>query len=70
MIKLWYHAVDGTEFSREFKTQVGAQAFAERMLGLTPEVYRESFYAVSSDGIATIEWAGTEPQKLWPRAFA
>lgn len=69
MIKLEYQAVDGAHRVREFKTIVGAQKFAETWMGVRPEVYASSIYAVTQDGVGVMYWSGCTPQQLWPSAF-
>lgn len=51
-IVIEYDAVDGVHSRGEFSNLRNARAYAQRMVGKTPELGR--WYAVSSDGIGRI----------------
>lgn len=51
-IAVKYTAVDGFRQRRTFATLAGAQRFAQKWVGETPELGR--FYAVSGDGVGKI----------------
>jgi hypothetical protein len=61
-----YRSSDGYGQSRTFKTLTGAQRYAQRMVGETPEV--ATGYAVSPDGIGRITCAGVALPALFPKA--
>jgi hypothetical protein len=65
MISVLYTTVDRCRVKRQFKTLAGAQRFAHKWLGETPEI--GSYYAVSSDGIGKIECAGCTLYELFPK---
>ena len=56
MIKIRYSSVDGFREKRSFKTLVAARAYAQKWVGIHPEI--GSQYAVSDDGIGKIEVHG------------
>lgn len=65
IIKVTYSSIDRYRQTRSFSTLKGAQAFATRWIGETPEM--GSHYAVSGDGVGkismtwvTFEAAGAE----------
>ncbi len=63
-IQVAYHAVDGYRETRYFKTWKGAQRYAQRMIGVHPEILSDH-YAISGDGISKI--ASNVPlTKLFP----
>jgi hypothetical protein len=51
-ITVRYQAVDNYRDTRKFKTLRGAQRYAQRMVGVNPELARH--YAISDDGIGKI----------------
>ena len=65
-IKVRYKACDGYSKRGTFKTLAGAQRFAVKWVGETPE--RGSFYAVSADGIGRVTWEGCTFSELFPKA--
>lgn len=67
-IVLSYKATDGASKSAKFATIKGAQAFAHKWVGATPELAHS--YAVSGDGVGRITWKGCSPAELWPQAAA
>jgi len=68
MIKVQYRAVDGAAETRKFKTLAGAQAYAAKMIGDTPEM--GSRYAVSGDGIGRVMVDGANLADLFPELKA
>jgi len=70
VITLTYQTVDGVDRTKKYKTLVGAQKFAQEWVGVRPEVFKGSLYAVSADGIGVMYWSGINPEQLWPSAFA
>jgi hypothetical protein len=65
MIRVRYESIDRFSKTRRFKTLKGAQKFAQKYLGETPEM--GSFYAVSGDGIGKITCEGCRLYDLFPR---
>ena len=63
-ISVTYSSIDHFRTTRKFKTLAGAQKFAQRYLGPTPEM--GSWYAVSGDGIGKIEARGVSLYDLFP----
>lgn len=63
-ISVTYTSIDRCRKTAKFKTLKGAQAFAVRHIGATPEL--GSFYAVSADGIGKIECRGVPVRSLFP----
>ena len=60
-----YWAVDGYRQRRSFRTLAGAQKFAKRWVGATPEL--GAAYAVSADGVGTIRVVhGCALKELFP----
>jgi len=64
-IVVTYISVDRVTKRRKFKTLAGAQAFAQRWVGETPEL--GSNYAVSFDGVGTIYVYGATLADLFPK---
>ena len=64
MILVYYSSIDHYRKTRKFKTLAGAQRFAQKMIGRTPEM--GSFYAVSGDGVGKIEAVGVSLRELFP----
>ena len=66
-IKVHYSSVDRFSQSRTFKTLEGAQRFAQKWVGRTPEL--GMWYAVSGDGIGKITVVGDATLRdLFPEA--
>ncbi len=65
-ITVRYSSIDGCSKSRKFKSLKGAQAFAQRYVGKTPEM--GGSYAVSGDGVGKIEVTGVALSALFPDA--
>jgi len=63
-ITVRYSSVDGFRKTRTFKTLKGAQKFATKYVGETPEF--GSYYAVSFDGVGKITVSGTTLEELFP----
>ena len=51
-IKLSYQSIDRYHETRTFKTLAGAQKYAQKWVGETPEMGRD--YAISGDGIGKV----------------
>ena len=66
-IALRYLATDCASRRQTFKTLKGAQAFAHKWVGATPEI--GSTYAVSGDGVGRITWEGCTARDLFPACF-
>ena len=66
-IKVRYSSIDHFSKTRRFKTLAGAQKFAQRYVGETPEVSLHFGYAVSGDGVGKIEVDGCTILDLFPR---
>jgi hypothetical protein len=64
-ISLHYVTIDGVNRTRQFRTLRGAQRYAQKWMGETPEI--GSFYAVSFDGIATLTAYGISLRELFPK---
>jgi hypothetical protein len=62
-----YAAVDGFRQTRKFKTLAGAQRFAQKWVGETPEVCRH--YAVSGDGVGKVTVEGCLIDQLFPKGL-
>jgi len=68
-IILVYTSIDRCYVRRKFKTLAGAQGFAWKMVGETPEIGHVFQYAVSDDGIGKIEIrSGATLQEIFPRS--
>lgn len=71
-IAIHYRAVDGAAKSGTFKTIKGAQAFAHKWVGATPELSigatttADSGSATAGDGVGRITWKGCTPAELFP----
>jgi len=65
---VWYRAIDGARGMRCYKTFKGARAFAIERVGENPEI--GSTYAVSSDGIVTVEVEGCTLAELFAKPEA
>ena len=68
MIKIKYQSIDRFSKTATFKTVAGAQRFAHKWVGETPEISLTFGYAVSADGVGKVTWAGTTAQELFPKA--
>lgn len=66
MIKVRYKSIDRFSQSRSFKTLKGAQRFAQKWVGPTPEL--GTWYAVSGDGVGRITVEGCSLEDLFPKA--
>lgn len=64
MIKVLYQASDGYRLTKKYKTLRGAQRFAQKWVGSTPEL--GTGYAASFDGIGTIRVQGASLSDLFP----
>lgn len=64
-IKVRYSSIDGARVTRSFKTIAGAQAYAQKWVGPTPEI-GGGRYAVSSDGIGKVTADGVDLADLFP----
>jgi hypothetical protein len=64
-ITVTYISIDRVRKRRQFKTLAGAQRFAQKWLGETPEVGWG--YAVSSDGVGKVEVWGATLDELFPK---
>jgi hypothetical protein len=64
-IRVSYLAVDGYRKTSTFKTLAGAQRFAQKWVGATPEL--GSFYAVSPDGVGRVTCSGVNLSELFPQ---
>jgi hypothetical protein len=67
MITVYYESIDRFRKTRKYKTLKGAQRFAEKMVGPTPEVSINFGYAVSPDGIGKITCDGCTVWQLFPK---
>jgi hypothetical protein len=56
MIKVKYSSIDRFSKSAQFKTLAGAQKFAQKWVGASPEL--GSYYAVSADGVGKVTVRG------------
>lgn len=66
-IKVKYSTIDRFSQKRTFKTLEGAQKYAQKWVGETPEISTTFQYAVSSDGTGKIEVEGCSIRKLFPK---
>lgn len=64
-IRVRYESIDRFSKTRRFKTLAGAQKFAQKYVGETPEL--GSFYAVSGDGIGKVTCDGCSVRDLFPK---
>jgi len=64
-IKVSYRSIDRCSKSRRFKTLEGAQRFAQKWVGETPEM--GASYAVSGDGIGKVTVTGATLAELFPK---
>ena len=64
-IQVAYRAVDNYRETRDFKTLKGAQRYAQRMVGTTPEMGGN--YAISGDGIGKVT-SNISLTQLFPEA--
>jgi hypothetical protein len=64
-ITVRYATLDGFHQSRKFKTLAGAQRFAQKWVGETPEIGWN--YAVSGDGVGKVTAEGCLVDQLFPK---
>lgn len=70
-IRVTYRSIDHFSKSATFKTLAGAQKFAQKWVGETPEVsVFVPCYAVSGDGVGKITVSGAPILDLFPRLQA
>jgi len=62
-----YTSIDHCYMRRKFRTLEGAQRFAWKMVGESPEIGTVFQYAVSADGIGKIEVRGASLSLLFPK---
>jgi len=65
-IRVRYSSIDRYSESRRFKTLAGAQRYAQKFVGETPEISGAFSYAVSADGIGKITVSGATLAELFP----
>lgn len=65
-IRVTYSTIDRFRKSQSFSTLKGAQAFAQKWVGKTPEM--GGYYAVSGDGVGKIEVLGVPIEALFPNS--
>jgi hypothetical protein len=65
-ITVRYSSIDRFSQRRKFKTLKGAQRFAAKWVGPTPDVSETFGYAVSFDGMGKVTWSGCTSQELFP----
>ncbi len=63
MIVLNFMGVDGSRWTRRYKTLAGARKRAQYHLGKFPEM--GSFYAISGDGVVRVTCSGTTLNELF-----
>lgn len=68
-IIIHYSALDGFHETRHFKTVAGAQRYAQKWVGATPEISYNFQYAVSYDGYGRIMAQGATMTELFPQAY-
>ena len=68
MITVKYRAIDGYTLTRRYKTIEGARAFAQKWVGVHPDL--GTCVAVSSDGIGTVYVTGAKLSELFPTETA
>jgi len=67
LIIVRYSSIDRFSKTRKFKTLKGAQRFAQKYVGETPEISETFQYAVSMYGTGKIECEGMALKALFPR---
>lgn len=67
-IRVRYSSIDRYSESRHFKTLAGAQRYAQKWVGETPEISSIFGYAVSADGISKVTVSGASIYELFPRS--
>jgi hypothetical protein len=67
-VRVSYSSIDHFRQTRGFKTLEGAQNFAQKWIGETPEI--GTCYAISGDGIGRITVKGATLAELFPRCGA
>lgn len=65
-ITVYYKSVDHYSKTRRFKTLKGAQVFAQKCVGATPEISEGFGYAVSGDGVGKVQVEGCSIAELFP----
>ena len=65
--RVTYSTIDRFRQTRSFATLKGAQAYAARMVGETPEISDAFQYAVSSCGTGKIQCGGCSIRALFPK---
>ena len=68
-IRIRYRSLDRFSQSRTFKTLAGAQRYAQKWVGQTPDISEAFGYAVSDDGIGKITVSGCSLKDLFPQSF-
>lgn len=66
-ITVTYSSVDRFRQTRKFKTLAGAQKYAQKMVGETPEISAMFQYAVSGSGVGKVEVRGATLKALFPK---
>jgi hypothetical protein len=66
-IKVSVRTTDRFSCTRTFKTLAGAQRFAQKYCGETPEISTMFGYAVSQDGVARAMATGCHLKELFPK---
>jgi hypothetical protein len=66
-ITVRYRSLDRYSKSAKFKTLAGAQRFAAKWVGATPDVSEMFGYAVSGDGMGKVTWEGCTVRELFPQ---
>lgn len=59
-ITVRYTSIDRCSKSAKYKTLEGAQKFAQKWVGKTPEISWQFFYAVSGDGVGKVTVSGED----------
>ena len=67
-IRVSYKTIDHFSQTRRFKTIKGAQKYAQKWLGETPDL--GTWYAVSYDGVGRITVSGCSLRDLFPKSAA
>jgi len=66
-ITIRYTSIDRCHKTSTFKTLKGAQRFAYKWVGETPEISVTFQYAVSGDGVGKVTWEGCTAKELFPK---
>lgn len=67
-IRVTYRTTDRFTKTARFKTLTGAQRFAQKWVGETPELSDAFGYAVSVDGVGKVTVGGTSLHELFPKS--